>query len=63
MMKRLMLISLTLHHTISTFNSAEEEGFSKTAWEKDEMLVTSILSISHTVSYPIKEKFHHFSYL
>ena len=36
-------------------------GLSKTLWEKEKMLVTSIFSFSHSVFYSIKEINHHFS--
>ena len=40
---------LSYPHTIPTFNDPEKEGFLKTLWEKDKMLVTSIFSFSHNV--------------
>ena len=40
---------LTLYHTMPTFNDPTKEGFGK-HWEKENMLVTSIFSCSHSVS-------------
>ena len=34
-----------------TFNDPKEEGFGKTLWEQEKMLVTSIFSFSHSVIY------------
>ena len=52
---------LALYHTMLTFNDSEEEGFWKTLWEKEKMLVTSIFSFSNSVFYSIKEGNNHFS--
>ena len=49
---------LTLYHTILTFYHPEEQGFGKHSLEREKMLVTSILSFSHSVFYSIKERNH-----
>ena len=49
---------LTLYHTILTFNDPEKEAFKKkTLWEKEKMLVASIVSFSHNVLYPSQKEF------
>ena len=45
----------TLYHTILTFTDPKIEGNWKTLWEKENILVTSIFSFSHSVLYSIKE--------
>ena len=50
---------ITPYHTILSFNNPVEEGFSKTLWEKEKMLVTSVFYFSHNVFYPIKGKSLH----
>ena len=52
----------TLYHKMQTFNNLEE-GFFKTWWEKEKMLVTSIFSFSHHVFYPSQNKFQFFSHI
>ena len=49
--------SLTLYHTIPTFNNLEKEAFLKPLWEKKKMLLTSIFTFSHNVFYPFQSKF------
>ena len=45
--------SLTLYHTIPTFNDPERGYiFLKTFWEKEKMLVTSIFLFSQNVYLP-----------
>ena len=43
--------AFTLYHTIPTFNNALKDGFGKHSGKKEEMLVTSIFSFSHSVCY------------
>ena len=48
-------VQLTLYHTIPTLNDPEKETFRKrTLWEKENMLVTSVFSLSHNVFYQSK---------
>ena len=49
--------SLTLYHTIPTFNNPEKENLLKTLWEKKKMPVTSIFSFSCSVFYRSQQKF------
>ena len=41
-----------------SFNHPRKE----TLWDREKMLVSSILSFSHNVFYPIKEKLHYWSH-
>ena len=52
--------SLTLYHTVPTFNDPIGRKLMKTFWEKEKMLVTSIFSISQNVFYPSQNKFQFF---
>ena len=54
--------TLTLYHTIPTFNDPQERSLLKTLWEKEKMLVTSIFSFSQNVFNTIKDKNNHFKY-
>ena len=54
--------SLTLYHTVPTFNDLEKEAFWKHSGEKEKMLVSSIFSFSHNVFNPLRDKNHHFKY-
>ena len=40
-----------------------KESFSKTLWEKEKMLVTSIFSFSHNNFYPFQREFLYLSYI
>ena len=40
-----------LYHAIPTFNDPEELSLLETLWEKEKMLVTSIVSLFHNVFY------------
>ena len=46
--------------SIPLFNDIEIE-LSKTLWEKEKMLVTSIFSFFHNVFYPFTDRNYHFS--
>ena len=52
---------LSHYHTIPTLNEPEKEVFGKHCG-KEKMLVTSIFSFSHNVSYPSKSKFQFLSH-
>ena len=54
---------LTLNKTIPTFNDPEKEVFLETLWEKEKMLVTSILSFSDNVFYSFQKGFLFLSYI
>ena len=60
---KLKITSLTLYHTIPTFNDPVKRAFKKTLWKKEKMLVTSIFSFSlnvltiPTFNDPVKEAF------
>ena len=47
---------LTLYHTIPSFNNHEEESFGKHCAKRKKMLLTSILSFSHSVFYSSKRE-------
>ena len=47
---RQSIASLTLYYTIPTFNDPEEKAL-EINWKKEKILVTSIFSFSHNVSY------------
>ena len=58
-----VFLTLTLYHTILTFNDPQERILLKTMWKKEKMLVTSIFSFSHNVFYPIKDRNHYLSFI
>ena len=49
--KPFILRSLTLSHTILTFNEIENRSLLKTLWAKEKMLVTSIFSFIQNVFF------------
>ena len=51
--------SLTLYHTVPTFNDSEKEVFRKHCGKRRKMLVTSIFSFSHNVFELIKNRSHY----
>ena len=53
----LQVMMNSLQHNTS-FNDHELEGFFKTLWEKEKMLVNSIFLFSQNVFNPIKERNH-----
>ena len=54
---------LTLCHTILIFNDLEIKSLLKTLWEKEKMLVNSIISFSHNVFYPSQNRFQFFNHI
>ena len=50
--------SLTLYHTILTYNNPKKGGFLKTFWKREKVLVTSIFSFSQNVFCPSETNFN-----
>ena len=56
------LVSLTLYHTIPTFNNYEAEGYGKHCGKRTKFwLQAEVISFFHNVFYPTKDTSYHLS--
>ena len=53
------LLSITLHHTILSFNDPKLKSLLKTLWKEEKMLVTSIFPFPTMLSTLNKTNFYH----